>query len=163
MDELTPFFNGYLNEFIYIQVAAGLKDPDRPHLAWRLLKTLYGLEQALKQWYSKIHEFLENELGLKSCPHETCLYVRHSLAIWCSLPCMSMTFSMLETLSELLLVKDEFRKCFKVNALARLAGFWVKELLFIVLSVLCICHNPRTSIKYLSDLVCVTWNPVRLL
>lgn len=73
MDVITAFLNGDLDEIIYMKVPAGFKDPNRPNLVFKLLNALYGLRQAPRQWYAKSHDFQENELGFKSCPHVTCL------------------------------------------------------------------------------------------
>lgn len=58
MDVVTAFLNEDVEEDIYMEVPARLADPSRPQLVCKLLKALCGLNQALRQWYGKIHSFL---------------------------------------------------------------------------------------------------------
>ena len=74
MDVVTALLNGELDEDIYMEVPAGFKDPNRPHLVSKLQKALYGLKQAPKQWYAKINNFLVHNLNFTSSPYEPCLY-----------------------------------------------------------------------------------------
>ncbi|POM63292.1 hypothetical protein PHPALM_27411 [Phytophthora palmivora] len=43
MDVKTAFFNGYLEEEIYMAHPEGFKTPGKEHLVCKLLKSLYGL------------------------------------------------------------------------------------------------------------------------
>lgn len=42
----------------------------------RLLKSLYGLKQATRQFYILLHDFLTNDLKFIRCMKEYCLYVK---------------------------------------------------------------------------------------
>ena len=56
MDVKSAFLHGDLEEEIYIRQAKGyIKDPS---LVWKLRKSLYGLKQALREWYAKMDAFL---------------------------------------------------------------------------------------------------------
>ena len=56
MDVKSAFLHGDLKEYIY------MKQPEEfiedPSLVWRLRKSLYGIKQALRAWYSKMDAFL---------------------------------------------------------------------------------------------------------
>ena len=49
MDVKTTFLNGDLNEEIYMEQPEGFSAPGQERKAYRLVKSLYGLKQALKQ------------------------------------------------------------------------------------------------------------------
>lgn len=74
-----------------------------------------GLQHVHRQCYAKIHEFLENEFGFKSHPHEHCLYVKHSgdymllIALY-----VDGLLTDGDNASKLKLVKDEFYESSKV-------------------------------------------------
>ena len=54
MDVQTAFLNDDLNEEIYIEQPEGFVVPWQEKKVSRLIKSLYGLKQALKQWHEKI-------------------------------------------------------------------------------------------------------------
>ena len=58
VDVVTVFLNGEIDREIFMEVPAGFRDPNRPNLVCRLLKALYVLKQAPRQWYAKIHRKL---------------------------------------------------------------------------------------------------------
>ena len=80
IDVLTAFLDGHLDDKIYMEVPEGLKDPKRPDLVCKLLKSLYSLKQAPCQWYAEINSFLVG-IGLKSSQNYHCLYTQHTLSI----------------------------------------------------------------------------------
>jgi hypothetical protein len=53
IDIKTTFLNGELKEEIYLKPPPGA-NIDKA-LVWHLLKPLYGLKQAGRQWYQKVH------------------------------------------------------------------------------------------------------------
>ena len=124
MDVVTAFLNGDLKEDIYMEVPAGLKDPNRPSLVCKLQKALYGLKQAPRQWYAKINSFLVDSLRFTSSPYEPCLYYKHSAD--------SITLIVLYV-DDLLIagndrsvvdqVKDEFKDRFKMKDLGVASEF----------------------------------------
>lgn len=64
------FLNGPLEEELYIQ------DPHATgHRAWRLLRAIYGLKQAARNWNLVLHDLLLG-LGFIQCPDEPGLYSR---------------------------------------------------------------------------------------
>jgi hypothetical protein len=58
LDVKTTFFHCDLDEEIYMEQLQGFASPGREHLVCRLRKSLYGLKQALRQWYRKFDDFV---------------------------------------------------------------------------------------------------------
>ena len=63
MDVVTDFLCGDLDKLIYMKFPEGLRDPKYSNLVYKLLKSLYGLKSASRQWYAKIYSLLAG-LGL---------------------------------------------------------------------------------------------------
>jgi hypothetical protein len=58
MDVKTTFLNGQLDEEIYMCQPPGFEDPEHPDWVWKLLKAIYGLKQAGRQWNKTLDDFL---------------------------------------------------------------------------------------------------------
>lgn len=54
----NAFFNGDLEETIYVVKPKGCEDPKFPSYVCKLNKSLYGLKQAPQAWYDKLRKFL---------------------------------------------------------------------------------------------------------
>jgi histone deacetylase 1/2 len=67
----TAFLNEYLQEEIYMRQPKGTKD-GTPRIM-RLLKSIYGLKQASREWYKLSHQTLSS-LGLKRAICDNILY-----------------------------------------------------------------------------------------
>ena len=76
MDVVTAFLNGDLEEDIYMEQPEGCIDKAQPDSVCKLLRAIYGLKQAHRQWHSRIDEFLIGELGFKTTHSDPCLYIR---------------------------------------------------------------------------------------
>jgi transposase InsO family protein len=61
MDVKTAFLNGQLDEEIYMRQPPGFEDPEHPDWVWKLLKAIYGLKQAGRQWNKTLDDFLRKE------------------------------------------------------------------------------------------------------
>nr|GEY59792.1 hypothetical protein [Tanacetum cinerariifolium] len=58
MDVKATFFNGPLNEEVYVAQPDGFVNPDHPEKVYRLRKALYELKQAPRAWYDELSKFL---------------------------------------------------------------------------------------------------------
>ena len=56
MDVKCAFLHGDINEYIYMQEPKGFVS--NPSLVFRLKKSLYGIKQSPRAWYSNIDGFL---------------------------------------------------------------------------------------------------------
>ena len=88
MDVVTAFLYGDLDEDIYMEVPEELRDARRPELVCKLLKSLYGLMQAPRQWYATtIRSSLD--LDLKSAKMILvcipCVHHQNSFSLFCML------------------------------------------------------------------------------
>jgi hypothetical protein len=53
LDIQNAFLHGYLEEEVYMQQPLGYEDTRRPNYVCKLDKTLFGLKQAPRAWYSR--------------------------------------------------------------------------------------------------------------
>jgi histone deacetylase 1/2 len=70
----TAFLNAGLQEEIYMRQPKGTED-GTPRIM-RLLKSIYGLKQASREWYKLSHQTLSS-LGLKRATSDNILYTMH--------------------------------------------------------------------------------------
>ncbi|GJZ89031.1 retrotransposon protein, putative, ty1-copia subclass [Tanacetum coccineum] len=75
MDVKMAFLNGYLEEDVYMNQPEGFIAPREESTVCRLVKSLYDLKQALKQWHQKFdHTMLES--GCEINERDKCAYVK---------------------------------------------------------------------------------------
>ncbi|RVW19122.1 Retrovirus-related Pol polyprotein from transposon TNT 1-94 [Vitis vinifera] len=60
MDVKTTFFNGELEEEVYMKQPEGFPFSDGEQLVCKLKKSIYGLKQASRQWYLKFHNIISS-------------------------------------------------------------------------------------------------------
>nr|GEV27322.1 hypothetical protein [Tanacetum cinerariifolium] len=58
MDVKSAFLYGKINEEVYVSQPSGFIDPKFPNKVYKVVKTLYGLHQALRAWYATLSTFL---------------------------------------------------------------------------------------------------------
>lgn len=58
MDVKSAFFNGILEEEVYIEQPKGFVEKNQRHMVYKLKKYLYGLKQAPRAWYERLHSYL---------------------------------------------------------------------------------------------------------
>ena len=75
LDVKTAFLHADLDEDIYMQQTEGFKAHGREELVCRLQKSLYGLKQALRQWYKKFDAFICDN-GFTRCEMDQCCYFK---------------------------------------------------------------------------------------
>lgn len=75
MDVVTAFLHGDVKETIYMKQPEAYSDGSNK--VCLLIKSLYGLKQASRQWNIKLNEVLLRA-GYKRCIKDACIYVRRS-------------------------------------------------------------------------------------
>jgi len=58
MDVKSAFLNGYIDEEVYVSQPPGFVDHKYSEHVFKLKKALYGLNQAPRQWYERLSNFL---------------------------------------------------------------------------------------------------------
>ena len=58
MDVKSTFLNGILEEEIYVENTEGFLDNNNKSMTFRLHKALYGLKEAPRAWYERLHIYL---------------------------------------------------------------------------------------------------------
>ena len=58
IDVKCAFFNGMLQEEVYVKQPKGFVDPHRPNDVYKLKRALYGLQQPPRAWYDRLTSYL---------------------------------------------------------------------------------------------------------
>ncbi|GKV20591.1 hypothetical protein SLEP1_g30690 [Rubroshorea leprosula] len=77
MDVKSTFFNGVLQEEIYVEQPPGFEITGKEDCVYKLNKALYGLKQAPRGWYCRIDHYLMSQ-GFRRSTEEATLYVKGS-------------------------------------------------------------------------------------
>lgn len=76
LDVKSAFLNGELLEEVYVTQPDGFVKKGQESKVYRLLKALYGLRQAPREWNARLDKCL-TELGFVKCQHEQAVYTRY--------------------------------------------------------------------------------------
>jgi len=74
LDVYNAFLNGSLQGVVYMQQPTGFVDPALPTHVCRLHKSLYGLKQASRAWYTQLSDFLLL-IGFRASKVDTSLFI----------------------------------------------------------------------------------------
>lgn len=77
IDVTTAFLNGELQETIFMEQPPGFGNDDCKSKVCLLLKGIYGLKQASRNWNAKVHHLLSNN-SYKQSKCEPCVYIKRS-------------------------------------------------------------------------------------
>jgi hypothetical protein len=77
LDVKNAFIHGTLTETVYCSQPAGFVDSSCPDMVCRLNKSLYGLQQAPRAWYSRFATFLLT-LGFVEAKSDTSFIYHHA-------------------------------------------------------------------------------------
>jgi hypothetical protein len=75
MDVKTVFLNGEVEQEVYIEQPEGFVIHGKESYVYKLEKNLYGLKQALRDWYGRIDSFLQI-LGFSKSIEDHDLYIK---------------------------------------------------------------------------------------
>ena len=78
MDVQTAYLNAELKELVYMAQPDGFVTGDASNTVWRLLKAIYGLKQAGREWNQHLDAFIVGQLHFTRCVADPCLYTRRS-------------------------------------------------------------------------------------
>nr|GEU52472.1 retrotransposon protein, putative, Ty1-copia subclass [Tanacetum cinerariifolium] len=77
MDVKTAFLNGHLFEEVYMEQPEGFVNPKYPNHVCKLIRSIYGLKQASRQWNKRFDDEIK-KFGFTQNPDEPCVYLKAS-------------------------------------------------------------------------------------
>ncbi|CAM8989822.1 unnamed protein product [Rhodiola kirilowii] len=77
MDVKSTFLNGYLEEEVYIDQPSGYVQRGHEDKVYKLKKAMYGLKQAPRAWNTRVDEYFQKNVFVKS-PYEHDLYTKRN-------------------------------------------------------------------------------------
>ena len=77
MDVKTAFLNGSIDSEIYMTQPEGYVDVERPNHVCKLRKSIYGLKQSARCWYSTLDQYLISS-GYRKSNADGCIYIKLS-------------------------------------------------------------------------------------
>jgi histone deacetylase 1/2 len=80
LDISNAFLHGVLEETSYMRQPPGFEDSAHPNYVCKLHKSIYGLKQSPRAWYSRLSDML-HQLGFSAAKTDTSLFVFHQAGI----------------------------------------------------------------------------------
>ncbi|KAK4352609.1 hypothetical protein RND71_028127 [Anisodus tanguticus] len=77
LDVKNAFLHGDLKETVYMHQPLGFRDPNRPHHVCLLKKSLYGLKQSPRAWYTRFAAFVST-IGFTHSRSDNSLFIYRS-------------------------------------------------------------------------------------
>nr|CAN78325.1 hypothetical protein VITISV_003385 [Vitis vinifera] len=77
MDVKTAFFNGNIDETIYMVQPENFESNDSKQLVCKLKRSIYGLKRASRQWYRKFDQVITS-FSFKENTIDQCIYLKFS-------------------------------------------------------------------------------------
>nr|GEV40880.1 hypothetical protein [Tanacetum cinerariifolium] len=77
MDVKTTFLNGHLSEEAYMEQPEGFVNLKYPNHVWKLKRSIYGLNQASRQWNKRFDDEIK-KFGFTQNPDDSCVYLKAS-------------------------------------------------------------------------------------
>ncbi|SGZ27864.1 BQ5605_C026g10219 [Microbotryum silenes-dioicae] len=71
----SAFLNGTMTEDVYIKVPDGWPLAHKPGSVLKLLKSMYGMKQAPRQWYAAVDDLMKTR-GFHHSTSDACLYIK---------------------------------------------------------------------------------------
>jgi hypothetical protein len=123
MDVKSAFLNGELEEEVYVAQPPGYIAGGKEHQVLRLKKALYGLRQAPRAWYAKLHDTLSS-LGFARSPLEHVVYRRgnESSFLLVGVYVDDLIITGTEA-ADITVFKDQMQKLFKMSDLGLLSYY----------------------------------------
>ena len=119
MDVVSAFLHGNLSEEIYMEQPDGYVIAGKENLVCRLKKSLYGLKQSPRCWYSAFREYMEL-IEYKQSDADPCVYVRTDDLMTIVAVYVDDLILITETMKEMKMVKESLATRFKMTDMGKL-------------------------------------------
>ena len=117
VDISTAFLNGEMDCDVYMQLPEGFQDHFGSGVVLKLVKSIYGLKQASRQWHKKLDSVLKSAgFALVRCDHSIWVYKRDNVRIIIPVYVDDMTIAC-KSKEQYQFVRDELSKHFKLHNL----------------------------------------------
>lgn len=80
MDAVTAFLNGDVVEELYMEIRKDLRTRENEGKVWPLLKSLYGLKQACRNWHDSSEDHFISR-GFRRLQSDHCIYVKENVFV----------------------------------------------------------------------------------
>ena len=119
MDVVSAFLYGKLSEEIYMEQPDGYVVDGKENLVCRLKKSLYGLKQSPRCWYSALKEYIEL-IKFQQSDADPCVYVRTEGSMTVVAVYVDDLILIAETMDEMKKVKESLATKFRMTDMGKL-------------------------------------------